>query len=87
MKNYILGILTVFSLNYGATFYRELNDKKWASVYSFQDRYLLGTYLTDPLIAGVCDDKPMVNGHGWKIPNSGDYFRCDKFQRLINIEK
>lgn len=87
MKKYILGIITVFAINYTLTAYRELSEEHWSTIYSFQQRVLLGNYITDPLIRGVCDDKPMENGHGWKIHNRGEYFECDKFQRLINNSK
>ena len=85
MKLFFLGILCTLLIstlnNYIWTTTIGKNDKLNDISFTIKNDILEGDYLVLPL-TGRCSNEPRSNGQ-----TVAEYFGCDKFQRLINIEE
>jgi hypothetical protein len=84
MKKFLLGILFTLTLSttnhYALSYDHKTKLHDAASFLEYQ--VFQGGYLLNPIM-GNCADEEGENGFGWKF-NVADYYRCDKFQRLLN---
>lgn len=89
MKNFLLGIL--FTISFSMLIHQYwMNDGRFENLAFFiEDQLIHGNYLFNPL-TGRCDEKLFRqykdNKGVLKTQSEADYFQCDKFQRLINVD-
>lgn len=85
MKKFVLGMLTMLLIS-NISYYLWLNSEVKTKVYNTSsfvlEKIVHGRYILDPIM-GNCRDEMAKNGFGWKF-NVADYYKCDRFQRLLN---